>query len=235
MNLLAAPASPQLAETAARAPLFATDASRYIVPALVKRLGTTDYTLALQAMRAFTRARDAGTPDEIWLTEHAPVYTLGQAGRPEHVIDAQGVPVVASDRGGQVTWHGPGQLVAYLLIDLGRRGLTVRGMVHAIEAAVIALLAGLGIESQRRAGMPGVYVNDAKVAALGLKISRGCSYHGVALNIDCDLAAFDGIHPCGYRELAVTSLARLGCRAQAGAIGARLTGHLQAGLARSPG
>ena len=172
----------------------------------VRKLGRTEFAATLDAMRHFTEARDAATTDEIWLTEHAPVYTLGLAGRPEHVLDPGGIPLVHADRGGQVTYHGPGQVVAYLLLDLARRGLKVRELVRLIEEAVIATLSAAGIDACRRAGMPGVYVKDAKISALGLKVRKGCSYHGVSLNVDMDLAPFAGIDPCGYRGLAVTQV-----------------------------
>lgn len=175
--------------------------------AVLRDLGITDYGATLEAMRAFNRVRDAGTPDEVWLTEHPPVYTLGLAGRREHLLDTGDIPVVSSDRGGQVTYHGPGQLVAYLLLDLGRRDLKVRQLVELIEGVVIDALGEIGIAAHRRAGMPGVYVDDAKIAALGLKVSRGCTYHGLSLNVNGDLAPFARIDPCGYRGLRVTRVA----------------------------
>ena len=163
-----------------------------------------------RAMQAFTDARTPDTGDEIWLTEHAPVYTLGLAGRPEHILRANAIPVLKVDRGGQVTYHGPGQLMVYLLIDLRRLRLGVRQLVVAIESAVIKLLGSYGIEAYGRRDAPGVYVRrdggEAKVAALGLKVRNGCTYHGFALNLDMDLAPFDDIDPCGYRGLAVTQL-----------------------------
>jgi lipoyl(octanoyl) transferase len=173
---------------------------------VAKRLGLTTHAEALAAMRAFTAARDADTPDEIWLTEHHPVYTLGLAGKSEHVLNPRGVPVVATDRGGQVTYHGPGQVVAYVLIDLRRRDFKVRELVARLENALIATLAEYGVGGHRRAGMPGVYVDNAKIAALGLKVKNGCSYHGVSLNVAMDLAPFAGINPCGYEGLASAQL-----------------------------
>ncbi len=199
----------------------------------VRALGMTDYSATLEAMRAFNRGRDATTVDEIWLTEHPPVYTLGLAGRREHLLDTGETPVVASDRGGQVTFHGPGQLVAYLLLDLGRRDLKVRQLVERIENSVISVLADIGIAGHRRAGMPGVYVADAKIAALGLKVSRGCTYHGLSLNVDCDLAPFARIDPCGYRGLQVTRVADLVPAPGAGRIAAGLVDHLMACLGRA--
>lgn len=178
----------------------------------VRRLGALAYEEVLESMRAFTAARTAATPDELWLLEHPPVYTLGQAGRPEHLLRANGIAVVRADRGGQVTYHGPGQLMAYVLLDLRRRGLTVKRLVWTLEQAVIDLLAAHSVAGERRAGAPGVYVGGAKVAALGLRVRAGCAYHGLALNVDMDLAPFRDINPCGYEGLAVTQLADLGVR-----------------------
>lgn len=179
-------------------------------PLVVRRMGRIAYAEAYDAMRAFTARRAADTPDELWLLEHPPVYTLGQAGRPEHLLRANGIPVIRVDRGGQVTYHGPGQVVAYVLLDIRRRGLAVKRLVWLLEQAVIDLLAGHGVAGARRAGAPGVYVDGAKVAALGLRVRGGCTYHGLALNVDMDLAPFRDINPCGYEGLAVTRLADLG-------------------------
>jgi lipoyl(octanoyl) transferase len=162
-------------------------------------------------MKAFTGVRKNDTPDEIWLLEHPPIYTYGVAGRAQHLPRADnGIPVLKVDRGGQVTYHGPGQLVAYLLLDLHRRGLSVGGLVRALEQAVLDLLEGFGVVGNRRADAPGVYVRGAKVAALGLRIRQGRSYHGLSLNVDMDLAPFKAIDPCGYPELDVTQLRDLG-------------------------
>lgn len=161
-------------------------------------------------MRDFTKARASDTPDALWLTEHAPVFTLGQSGKPEHLLRDIGVPVVKTDRGGQVTYHGPGQAVAYLLVDLKRRGLMVRELVRRIEQAVIDQLAEHGLRGERHAGAPGVYVGEAKIAALGLRVTRGCCYHGVALNVDMDLDPYSAINPCGHAGLKVTQLRDLG-------------------------
>lgn len=161
-------------------------------------------------MRAYTESRTGESPDEIWLVEHPPVYTLGQAGRRAHVRAPGRIPVVATDRGGQVTYHGPGQAVVYALIDLRRRGLGVRGLVHDLEQSVIDAAGRAGVAAGRRAGAPGVYVGEAKLAALGLRVRRGCAYHGVAVNVDLDLAPFRGIDPCGYEGLEVTRLRDLG-------------------------
>lgn len=179
-------------------------------------------------MRDFTAARSADTPDEVWLCQHPPVFTQGLAGRPEHLLRDIGVPVVKIDRGGQITYHGPGQLVAYLLLDLRRRGLTVKGLVNRIEQAVIDLLAGYGIAGERREGAPGVYVGDAKIAALGLKIRDGCSYHGLSLNVAMDLAPFSAINPCGYEGLAVAQLAELCGESDIDRVGDTLVARLEA-------
>lgn len=176
----------------------------------LRRMGRVAYADAYDAMRAFTAQRTADTQDELWLLEHPPVYTLGQAGKPEHLLRANGIPVVRVDRGGQVTYHGPGQVIAYVLLDIRRRGLTVKRLVWLLEQAVIDLLARHGVAGARRAGAPGVYVGGAKVAALGLRVRGGCTYHGIALNVDMDLAPFRDINPCGYAGLAVTRLADLG-------------------------
>ncbi|MGB7989436.1 MAG: lipoyl(octanoyl) transferase LipB [Candidatus Methylophosphatis roskildensis] len=189
----------------------------------VRRLGLVEYEPTWRAMQAFTASRDGSTSDELWLLEHPPVFTLGQAGKPEHLLRDIGVPVVKIDRGGQVTYHGPGQLVAYLLIDLARRRLKVRELVTIMEQAVIDLLGDYGIAGQRRAGAPGVYVEGEKIAALGLRVKKGCSYHGLSLNVDMDLSPFTAINPCGYSELEVTQLADLGVAEGVDAVGKRLT------------
>ncbi len=163
-----------------------------------------------QAMRAFTDARDADTPDELWLLEHDPVFTLGQAGKREHVLSPGEIPVIPVDRGGQVTYHGPGQIVAYPLLDLRRLGIGVRDLVCRIEQAIIDTLAEWNIVAERREGAPGVYVAGAKVAALGLRVRRGCTFHGLAFNIDMDLEPFRRINPCGYAGLQVTQVVDLG-------------------------
>lgn len=176
---------------------------------LVRDLGRTRYEPVFQAMKAFTDARDADTPDEIWLTEHERVFTQGQAGRAEHLLAPGDIPVVQSDRGGQVTYHGPGQIVGYLMFDLRRRDLTVRGLVTGIEQAVVATLAAFGVAGAPRADAPGVYVAGAKVASLGLRVRRGRSYHGLALNVRMDLEPFTRINPCGLLGTPVTQLADL--------------------------
>src|SRR3954471_8543927 len=157
-------------------------------------------------MQAFNARRDEAGADQLWLVEHPPVFTLGLAGRREHVLSPGDIPVIATDRGGQVTYHGPGQAVVYLLLDLRRRGYGVRELVRRIEAAVIQVLADHGVQGDRRDGMPGVYVDGAKIAAIGLRVSRGCTYHGVSMNVDMDLEPFARIDPCGYPGLASTRL-----------------------------
>jgi lipoyl(octanoyl) transferase len=173
---------------------------------LLRHPGRVEYEPTWRAMQDFTASRSADTPDEIWLLEHPPVFTLGMAGKREHLLADIGVPVVPIDRGGQVTYHGPGQVVAYLLLDLRRRGYGVRELVRRIEQAVIALLGDYGVAGERLAGAPGVYVGGAKIAALGLRVKGGCTYHGLALNVDMDLSPYRAINPCGYAGMAVTRL-----------------------------
>jgi len=177
---------------------------------LVRDLGRRAYEPVWRAMQAFTDTRDDATADELWVVEHDPVFTLGQAGKPEHVLAPGDIPVLHVDRGGQVTYHGPGQIVAYPLVDLRRIHLGVREMVERIEQSVIDVLADWNILGQRRDGAPGVYVAGAKIAALGLRIRRGCSFHGLAFNVAMDLEPFHRINPCGYQGLQVTSVRDLG-------------------------
>jgi len=178
--------------------------------AAVRSLGRLEYVPTWRAMQDFTARRTAETPDEIWLLEHPPVYTQGQAGKPEHLIAETDIPVVPIDRGGQITYHGPGQVVAYVLVDLRRRGYGIRELVARLEQAVIDLLAAQGVAAARLAGAPGVYVAGAKIAALGLRVKQGCTYHGLALNVDMDLAPFAAINPCGYAGMPVTQCRDLG-------------------------
>ncbi len=177
---------------------------------IVRRLGRVDYEPTWRAMQDFTAQRVTDTPDELWLLEHPPVYTQGQAGKPEHLIATTDIPVIPIDRGGQITYHGPGQVVVYVLVDLRRRGYGIRELVTRMEQAVIDLLATRGVTAERRAGAPGVYVDGAKIAALGLRVKHGCTYHGLALNVDMDLRPFAAINPCGYPGLAVTDCRTLG-------------------------
>ena len=193
----------------------------------VRRLGLVDYEPTWRAMREMTAARALRTPDEIWLLEHPPVYTLGVAGRSEHLPRASStIPVVRVDRGGQITFHGPGQAILYLLLDMRRRGLTVRPLVRIMERAVLDLLFAHGIEGEVRPGAPGVYVRGAKIAALGLRVKNGCCYHGIAFNVDMDLAPFHAIDPCGYPGLAVTQARDLGIVGSVERLGDELVHHL---------
>ena len=176
----------------------------------VRRLGRQPYEPVLQAMRAYTDGRDADAPDELWVLEHEPVFTLGQAGRSEHVLAPGDIPVVKVERGGQVTYHGPGQIVAYPLLDLRRLGIGVRELVCRIEQAIIDTLDTWNIVAVRREGAPGVYVGDAKIGALGLRVRRGCTFHGLAFNVAMDLEPFRRINPCGFQGLAVTQVLDLG-------------------------
>ena len=177
-------------------------------PLNVRRLGRVDYLVCWEAMKAYTDARDASWPDELWLLEHPPVFTQGQAGKAEHVLASGDIPVIQVDRGGQVTYHGPGQLVVYLLVDIRRSGLGVRALVDCIEDSVIEVLQGYGVSAETRAGAPGVYLrrDGSKIAALGLRVRRGCSFHGLALNLDVDLEPYGRINPCGYAGQTVASL-----------------------------
>jgi lipoyl(octanoyl) transferase len=197
----------------------------------VRRLGLREYEPVWREMQAFNAARDAGTADEIWLVQHPPVYTVGLAGRPEHLPAVSAIPVIRTDRGGQITYHGPGQLVAYLLLDLTRRALGVRHLVRRMEGAVIDLLGEYGVAAEGRKNMPGVYVGSEKIAALGLRIRNGCCYHGLSLNVDMDLAPFAAIDPCGYPGLAVTQTSDLGIAAGIDELGAQLVRHLTTQLA----
>ncbi len=219
-------------------------------PPVLHRLGAVDYEPLLATMRAFTEARTAGTPDEIWLCEHPPVYTQGLAGKPEHVLRAHGIPVVQTNRGGQVTYHGPGQVVAYPLVDLKRLNIYVKEYVYRLEQAVLKTLEHVGVTGHRVPGAPGIYVklDDpfghaaltgprrdrfeglGKIAALGIKVSRHCTYHGVALNVSMDLQPFAGINPCGYEGLRTVDLSTIGVQVSsdevATILGARLANQL---------
>jgi len=191
-------------------------------PAIVRHLGLAEFAPTYQSMRRFTDARGTTTPDELWVLEHPPIYTVGIAGREKHFPRESAIPLQRIDRGGQITYHGPGQAIVYALVDLARRGLTVRCMVSLIEQAVIELLGAHGVGAERRKGAPGVYVDRAKIAALGLRVRRGCCYHGVALNVDMDLAPFSAIDPCGYPGLAVTQTRAHGAVAGAEEMGDEL-------------
>ena len=184
-------------------------------------------------MRAFTDARTRDTADEIWLVQHPPVFTLGQAGRLEHIINPGDIPVIHSDRGGQVTYHGPGQLVIYPLLDLRRLALGVRDLVILLENSVIDLLSRYGVEAHGRRDAPGVYVDKCKIAALGLRVRRGCSYHGLALNVDIDLTPFSYIHPCGFSDLQVISTRKLGMDADCSELGPALLDNIRQRISQS--
>lgn len=172
----------------------------------MRHLGLVEYLPTLEAMRSFTAERDASSPDEIWLLQHPRVFTQGQAGKPEHLLAPGDIPVIQVERGGQVTYHGPGQLVAYLMLDLRRRKLGVRELVTAMELALVDVLAGYGIEAAPKADAPGVYVAGEKIASLGLRVRNGCSFHGLALNVDMDMSPFWRINPCGYAGLKMVQL-----------------------------
>lgn len=195
--------------------------------AVIRQLGRVEYEPTWRAMQAFTAQRSPDTPDEIWLLEHPPVYTQGQAGKAEHLIAATAIPVVPIDRGGQITYHGPGQAVAYVLVDLRRRGYGIRELVTRLEQAVIDVLATQGIGAARQAGAPGVYVDSAKIAALGLRVKHGCTYHGLALNVEMDLSPFAAINPCGYPGMVVTDCRSLGVTCSVEAVAQALTAALQ--------
>jgi lipoyl(octanoyl) transferase len=204
-----------------------------VIPELLLHdLGRAEYEPTWRAMQEFTATRTPDTADALWICEHPPVYTLGQAGKPEHLLNDVGIPLVKIDRGGQITYHGPGQVVIYLLINLSRRKLKVRETVSRIEQAVIDLLAEHGIRAERHGGAPGVYVGSAKLAALGLRIKNGCCYHGVSLNVDMDLSPFAAINPCGFPGLPVTQTKDLGVLLTPAAAAQALAKHLRAQLER---
>lgn len=191
-----------------------------------------DYLFTWEAMKDFTALRTGDTPDEIWLLQHPPVYTLGIAGKPEHLLQNNGIALIRTDRGGQITYHGPGQIVAYLMLDMRRLGLGVRELVRKMEGAVVDLLQEYDIEAQGSAEAPGVYVGQAKIAALGLKIRNGCCYHGLALNVDMDMLPFSAINPCGYSGLPVTQTRDVGVMEELDVLREKLGERLQARLAR---
>jgi lipoyl(octanoyl) transferase len=198
----------------------------------IKSLGLVEYQPAWDAMKKFTAERDSGTRDEIWLLQHPPVFTQGLAGKPEHLLHRTDIPVIRIDRGGQITYHGPGQIVAYVLFDMRRWKIGVRDLVRLMERAVIDLLAEYGVTAHGREDAPGVYVGDAKIAALGLKIRNGCCYHGLSFNVDMDLAPFANINPCGYAGLRVTQVCELGITVPINELQAELAQNLVHGLHR---
>lgn len=193
---------------------------------LVRRLGRQEYESTWRRMREFTDERSAETGDEIWILEHPPVFTLGRSAQEEHLLDPRQIPVQHVDRGGQVTYHGPGQLLLYLLLDLRRLRLGVRQLVERMEESVIRLLRQGGVTSERRPAAPGVYVNNQKIAAVGLRIRHGCSFHGLSLNVDMDLEPFSRINPCGFRDLPVTQLKDLGIEMSVEQAGEQLSEYL---------
>jgi lipoyl(octanoyl) transferase len=199
-------------------------------PVHIRAMGMVDYEPTWRAMQQFTSERNAETVDEIWLVQHPPTYTQGQAGKPEHLLNPTSIPVVKIDRGGQITYHGPGQIVIYLLLDLRRWKINVHDLVRLIEQAVIDLLAEHGVQAEGRVDAPGVYVNDAKIAALGLKIKKGCCYHGLSFNVDMDLTPFNNINPCGYQGLHVTQCVEQGIAPELEELQAELTQNLVHGL-----
>lgn len=200
---------------------------------IVRSLGEQPYLETWEAMKRFTAERDASTADELWCLQHPRVFTQGQAGKPEHILMPGDIPVIQVDRGGQVTYHGPGQLVVYLLLDLTRKKLGVRALVEGIEQAIVRTLAELGIESAPRADAPGVYVDGAKIASLGLRVRRGCSFHGLALNVDMDLEPFTRINPCGHPGMTMCQVRDFWPQATVADLEARLVRHLVAGLGYS--
>ncbi len=196
----------------------------------IRYLGRSDYYSTWQQMKDFTDLRDAETPDQIWITEHDPVFTQGLNGKPEHLRDTGDIPVIQIDRGGQVTYHGPGQLVIYCMLNIVRLGLGVRALVTHIENSIIAFLADYDIASAARADAPGVYVSDAKIAALGLRIRKGCCYHGLSLNLDMDLSPFSRINPCGFKNLRVTQMSDFSIHLSLQQAGLELCDHIISNL-----
>ncbi|MFZ1891195.1 MAG: lipoyl(octanoyl) transferase LipB [Formosimonas sp.] len=200
---------------------------------IIRRLGLVEYLPTEAAMKQFTATRDADTPDELWLVEHPPVFTLGQAGLAEHLLHASAIPVIKTERGGQITYHGPGQVVLYMMLDLKRRGIMIREWVRRIEGAIILTLAHYGIDGMRVEGAPGIYIRQgahegAKIAALGLKVSRSCTYHGLSFNVDMDLTPFLHINPCGYAGLETVDMKTMGVHADYSEVAEQLAQQLSA-------
>jgi lipoyl(octanoyl) transferase len=192
----------------------------------LRQLGIVPYQTTWQAMQDYTNRRDKSTPDQLWLLQHPPVFTLGQAAKTEHLIDPGEIPVIKTDRGGQVTYHGPGQLIAYFMFDLRRAHIGIRSLVSHLEQSVISLLAEYAITANARQDAPGVYIAERKVASLGLRVRRGCSFHGLSLNVDMDLSPFERINPCGYPGLKVTQLADQQIHSDITTVGLKLAHHL---------
>lgn len=199
----------------------------------VRHLGTTAYADTYQDMQQFTEQRGSDIPDEIWILQHQPVYTLGRNGKSHHILRKTSIPVIKIDRGGQVTYHGPGQLIIYLLLDIKRRGVGVRKLVDIMEQAVIDYLATYRIDATRKKSAPGVYVNDKKIAALGLRVTQGCTYHGLSFNVDMNLAPFKDINPCGYESLEVVQCTDFGIKESVDEIGAKLVNSIEVMLLTS--
>jgi len=193
---------------------------------IIRQFALYDYGLAYKQMAELTSQRDKNTPDEFWCLQHQPVFTLGLGGKQEHILDAGNIPVIKSDRGGQVTYHGPGQLIVYLMLDLKRQDITIKRLIHQLEQSVINLCSELNIDTMRKQGAPGVYVANNKLTALGIRVRRGCCYHGLALNVDMDLDPFHQINPCGYPGMKVTQLKNLGCNKSVDQIFESLLPHL---------
>lgn len=200
---------------------------------IIRYLGKSDFCTTWENMKRFTHERDAVIADELWITEHDPVFTQGLNGKPEHVLNSGDIPVLAIDRGGQVTYHGPGQLVLYCLLDIQRLQLGVRALVSQIEISIIEFLAEHSITAVSRADAPGVYVDGAKIAALGLRVRKGCCYHGLSLNLDMDLSPFSRINPCGFEHLKVTQMADFDARVELEPAGLRLAALLTKNLKRN--
>jgi lipoyl(octanoyl) transferase len=194
----------------------------------VRNLGMQSYLATWEKMKDFTAARDENTVDELWLLEHPAVYTQGQAGKAEHVLNSMDIPIVKSDRGGQITYHGPGQLVAYVLMDLRRKKLGIRTLVCQLEQLIITVLASFQIEATNRCGAPGVYVEDKKIASIGLRVKNGCTYHGLALNVAMNLTPFSGINPCGFAKLEMTQISDYVPNADLKSVGELLTDNFKA-------
>lgn len=201
---------------------------------VIRNLGMQPYQETWEAMKAFTASRDKDTPDELWCLEHPPVYTQGQAGKAEHILAPGDIPVIQVDRGGQVTYHGPGQLVVYLMVDLPRAGVGVRTMVDIIEQGIVTVLAELGVTAAPRTDAPGVYVDGAKIASLGLRVKRGCSFHGLALNVAMDMAPFLRINPCGYANMPMCQVTDFAPGVSVADLAERLSGALAASLKGDP-
>lgn len=206
---------------------------QHMTAPIIRRLGLVEYLPTEAAMKQFTATRDADTPDELWLVEHPPVFTLGQAGLAEHLLHASAIPVIKTERGGQITYHGPGQVVLYMMLDLKRRGIMIREWVRRIEGAIILTLAHYGIDGMRVEGAPGIYIRQgahegAKIAALGLKVSRSCTYHGLSFNVDMDLTPFLHINPCGYAGLETVDMKTMGVHADYSEVAEQLAQQLNA-------